>query len=151
MLMEPLVNLSIKIPIRYAHAADPEYSLRASSIRQLIKRRHFVDPTLSRYPGWVPTPNPTPRDPPPPHPHPPTHPPHPTPSTPRAPGGGQGTQGRLRRPWGGNGAHGTLRGHSVAIPNGKPFRMEGDSEWMADYRLAGPLKECEISVLQVAF
>ena len=38
--------------------------------------------------------------------------------------GPKGTQGRLRRPWGGW-AHGALWGYSEAIPNGKPFRVEG--------------------------
>ena len=43
------------------------------------------------------------------------------------PRGPKGTQGRLRRPWGGW-AHGALWGYSEAIPNGKPFRVEGDHE-----------------------
>ena len=125
LLEGPIMYFTLQIPIRYAHAADPGDSPRASSIRQLIKRRHFVDPTLSRYPGWVPTPNPTPRDPPPPHPHPPT-PTHP----PKGPRGGQGTQGRLRRPWGEWGPWdplGSFRSYSEwkAISNGRRFRVDG--------------------------
>ena len=44
--------------------------------------------------------------------------------------GGQGTQGRLRRPWGGW-AHGALWGYSEAIPNGMPFRVDGYYEMKA--------------------
>jgi hypothetical protein len=75
--------------MRYAHAADPEYSLRASSIRQLIRRRPFV---ASTYRGT----------------------PHP--------------QGHKL-------AYGAFWGYSEAIPNGKPFQMDGYFEWKV---LKGP-------------
>ena len=107
----------------------------ASSSRDAILSTLLYRDTL----GGSPPPTPPPGT----HPHPtPTHPPHPTPPTPRAPGGGKGPKGAFGA-LGGNGAHGTLWGHSAAIPKGKPFRMEGDSEWMADYCLAGPPKEYE--------
>ena len=32
---------------------------------------------------------------------------------------------------GGDGAMGPFGGYSEAIPNGKPFRLDGDSEWKA--------------------
>ena len=46
---------------------------------------------------------------------------------PRDPKGSKGTKGAFGA-LGGNGAHGALWGYSAAIPSGKPFRVEGDSE-----------------------
>ena len=106
----------------YAHAADPEYSLRESSLRQPSFETLFCRPYLIEIPGTH------------------RHPRDPgrakvTQGDPKGPKGTQedprgpkGTQGRLRRPWGGR-AHGTLWGHSEVIPNGMPFRIESHSEW----------------------
>ena len=74
------LHLLIKIPIRYAHAADPEYSLRASSLPIAYLETPFCEPLQ----GSFPTP-PIPTS----HPHPPTPPP-------RALRGPRGPKG----PWG---------------------------------------------------
>ena len=87
----------------------------ASSSRDAILSTLLYRDTL----GGSPPPTPPPGT----HPH-PTPTPHPTPPTPRA----QGGQGPQR-------AHGGLWGYSEAIPNGKPFQMDGNFEWKG---LKGP-------------
>ena len=99
----------IKIPSKSkyakAHAADPVYSLRWNSLHQTLET------PLCRF-YKVPIPG------------------EGGPEDQGDPRGPKGTQGDPRGPKGAFGAlggrgHGALWGYSVAIPNGKPFRMEG--------------------------
>ena len=124
----------------YAHAADPEYSLRQSTLRQLSFETPFCRPYLIEIPGRGGDPG-EPRgwDP---------RGPKGTKGEPRGPKGGQGeTKGTQRNPRGtkGRGPKGTQRGQgdprAPSAPLGgngpmgpfgvipKPFRMESNFEW----------------------
>ena len=111
----------------YAHAADPEYSLRQSTLRQLSFETLFCRAYLIEIP-WGGGPKGTQGDP---------MGPKETQGDPKEPKGtqGEGTQGGPRGPKGAFGAlggewgHGAIWGYSEAISNRKPFRMEGYYEW----------------------
>ena len=145
----------IYIKSLYATRMPPTQNILSVHLRSASSSRDAILSTLLYRDTLGGSPPPTP--PPGTHPHPtPTHPPHPTPPhPPQGPkGGGKGPKGAFGA-LGGNGAHGTLWGHSVAIPNGKPI-SNGTQRFRVDGRLpsgqfARLRRPYEILVLQVAF
>ena len=128
------INYIYKSLYAYAHAADPEYSLRQSSLRQPSFEALFSRPYLIEIPGRGGDPG---------------EPRGPKGTQGEARGGqgdpkepkgnqGEGTQGYPRGPRGPKGAfgalgtewaHGAIWGYSEAISNGKQFRVGGYYEW----------------------
>ena len=149
----------------YAHAADPEYSLRQSTLRQLSFETPFCRPYLIEIPGrggdpgeprapkgtqWDPRggkgrprgPKGTQGE--------------PRGGDPRVPKGAKGTQGRLRRPWEGMGPWGHLglfRSHfeSKAISNGRLLRMGRHSEERANLKFARETTNCKNSYCKATY
>ena len=111
----------------YAHAADPEYSLRQYTLRQLSFETPFCRPYLNEIPGRGGDPG-EPRgsketqgkarggqgD-----------PKEPKGRGPKGTQGGQGDPRAPSAPLGGEWAHGAIWGYSEAISNGKQFRVGG--------------------------